>query len=161
MRSVLRITKLADYATLILLIMAEDADALISSVVVRQRAQLEPATVSKILKTLTNAGLVTSLRGPRGGYRLARSAETITLLDILQAIDGPFALTECMLPEPVTCQRTACCPARPHWQRVQTQLHLYLHSVPLSSLLHPPLAATLPPSSTCAPLCCCQNTITF
>ena len=156
----LRITKLADYATLILTIMAEDADSTIRSAVVAQRARLELATASKILKTLANAGLVASLRGPRGGYRLARSAETISLLDILQAIDGPFALTECMLPKLATCHRTASCPPRAHWHRVQTQLQHYLHSVRLSSLLQPPLPSASPPSSAATPLCGCPRIIT-
>ena len=139
--------------------MAQHADVLVSASVVAHRALLEPSTASKILKLLSNAGLVESLRGTHGGYRLALSAETISLLDILQAIDGPFAVTECMLPEEGLCARAAWCPPRAHWQRVQTDLRKSLQSIRLSSLLQSLPQPDAPPESSIPTQRCCADGI--
>jgi Rrf2 family protein len=74
----LRVTKLTDYATVVLTVLAAQSDAVLSASELAERAGLEPPTVSKLLKPLAQAGLVEGFRGANGGYRLAHPADTIT-----------------------------------------------------------------------------------
>ncbi len=92
----LRITKLTDYAIVVLSTMIEPTavDAFAARDVA-DRSQIPQPTVSKVLKQLARAGLVVSERGKHGGYRLARAAGTISVADIIDAVEGPIAVTEC------------------------------------------------------------------
>src|SRR5690242_6886827 len=74
----LRVSKLTDYATVVMTCLAGAGDGVLSAQVLAERARLELPTVSKLLKQLAQAGLVTSTRGINGGYRLARAPERIT-----------------------------------------------------------------------------------
>jgi FeS assembly SUF system regulator len=91
----LRVTKLTDYATLVLTVLASDPRAVLSAADLAERARLEAPTVSKLLKPLAHAGLVSGLRGVNGGYRLARAPEAISLIEIVEAMEGPLGMTEC------------------------------------------------------------------
>src|SRR5512142_1482318 len=96
----LRVSKLTDYATVIMTVLAghaaaEGAAAVVSAQDLGARAHLELPTVSKLLKQLAHAGLVVSSRGVNGGYRLARAAERITIAEIVTAMEGPIGMTEC------------------------------------------------------------------
>src|SRR5215472_15717937 len=92
----LRISKLTDYATLILAHLADDAGGVHTAVALAERSHVGVATVSKVLKELQRAGLVISTRGAHGGYALARPASTISAADIIDSVEGPVALTECV-----------------------------------------------------------------
>jgi len=91
----LRISKLADYAVVVMACLATQTEPSANARALAACAHLGVATVSKVLKLLRQAGLVTAHRGISGGYTLAMSAETISLADIVIAIDGNIALTEC------------------------------------------------------------------
>ena len=90
----LRISKLTDYATVILGVMASGPAALFSAAEIAERTRIAPPTVSKLLKELQRAGLVTSAHGPSGGYQLAREPAAISAAAIINAVDGPVAVTE-------------------------------------------------------------------
>ena len=89
----LRISRLTDYATVILARLA--GGSLASAADIAERTRIGLPTVSKLLKELQHAGLVTSVRGAHGGYQLARPAGAISAADIIDAVEGPVALTEC------------------------------------------------------------------
>jgi FeS assembly SUF system regulator len=89
----LRISRLTDYATVILASLA--GGSLASATDVADRTRIGLPTVSKLLKELQHAGLVTSVRGAHGGYQLARPAAAINAAEIIDAVEGPLALTEC------------------------------------------------------------------
>src|SRR4030095_12253450 len=89
----LRISRLTDYATVILASLA--GGSLVSAADLPERTRIGLPTVSKLLKELQHAGLVTSVRGAHGGYQLARPASSIHAAEIIDAVEGPFALTEC------------------------------------------------------------------
>jgi FeS assembly SUF system regulator len=91
----LRISKLTDYGTVILACLAAQPDRLWTAAEVAERTHVGQPTVSKLLKKLQRSGLVRSTRGSHGGYQLARPAAEITAARILDALDGPFAITEC------------------------------------------------------------------
>jgi len=91
----LRIGKLTDYATVILATLAADRSRLQTAGSLSERTHIAAPTVAKLLKQMHRAGLVNSARGTRGGYQLARDPETISAAAILDALEGPFALTDC------------------------------------------------------------------
>lgn len=71
------------------------------------RLQVSEAHLAKVMQRLRHAGLVTSIRGPRGGYQLARAADKISLLDIFETIEGPMVPKFCLFGKPI-CQRAHC-----------------------------------------------------
>jgi FeS assembly SUF system regulator len=129
----LRIGKLTDYATVILArLAAADAERhTASQIAVQSRIALP--TVSKLLKQLHQAGLVESLRGQRGGYRLARPAEQISAATILDAMEGPLALTECA-GHHSQCDLHASCGVGGSWQRINVAIRQALEGLTLAEL---------------------------
>lgn len=137
----LRVTKLTDYATVVLTVMAAAADAVLSATEIAERAGLEAPTVSKVLKPLSQAGLVEGFRGAHGGYRLARPASAIRLIHIIEAMEGPLAVTECSVHEG-QCGRESSCGMRSNWRRINDVIVQALEGVTLQELL--PAPATNP-----------------
>jgi FeS assembly SUF system regulator len=130
----LRISKLTDYGTLILASLArEDAQRRAAADVARQ-CRLTPATVSKLLKQLQRAGLVDSTRGLRGGYRLARPPREISAAAILDALEGPLALTECATGSHSRCDLQSSCSVGDGWQRINTAIRQSLEEITLAEL---------------------------
>lgn len=90
--------------------------------------------LEQLLGSLRRAGLVSTVRGAQGGYRLNRAAEQVTLLDIVDAMEGPVELSECTSPEHV-CDKACNCPVRWVWQRVTDSINQELKSIRLSDML--------------------------
>jgi FeS assembly SUF system regulator len=132
----LRISKLTDYATLILAHLAEPGAKRHTASEVAVSARIALPTVSKVLKELQRAGLVASTRGAHGGYALARPARSITAADIIDAVEGPVALTECGL--------EASCRVGASWQRVSLAIRQALSEVTLTQLVGAEALATQP-----------------
>lgn len=88
------------------LVAAGDGEPLTSSVI-SSRLEASVAHMAKVLQRLVRAGLMTSARGPRGGYRLTRPPAEITLLNVYEAVEGPFQIEHCLFGEPV-CRRKRC-----------------------------------------------------
>lgn len=101
------------------------------------RAGLPLPVVSKILKTLARQGLLISHRGARGGYQLARPAESISVATIIDALEGPIALTECGTAPRGSCERESRCAVRRPWQQINRELRKTLERVRLSDLTRP------------------------
>ena len=93
----LRVTKLTDYATVVLTALAARPGSVASATDLAEQSGLEVPTVAKLLKPLAQAGLVEGFRGTNGGYRLARPAAEISLVQIVEAMEGPLGMTECSL----------------------------------------------------------------
>lgn len=129
----LRISKLTDYATVILAQLAEDETGRHTASEVAAETGLGVATVSKLLKELQRAGLVASTRGAHGGYALARPAKAISAADIIDAVEGPVALTECAT-TPGQCGIEHTCRVGGSWQRVNVAIHRALQDVKLTQL---------------------------
>lgn len=130
----LRVTKLTDYATVVLTVLAARPDAVLSAAELAERAGLEAPTVSKVLKPLAQAGLVEGFRGVRGGYRLARPAGAITLFEIVEAMEGPLAMTECSL-DHGECGISDQCGVRANWRRINDVVAGALRGVSLAQML--------------------------
>jgi FeS assembly SUF system regulator len=132
----LRVSKLADYGTVVMAFMAREPHAVHSAAEMAARIGLTPPTVSKILKTLARKGLVESLRGPKGGYRLLRSPATISVAQIIGAMDGPFGMTECSA-IPGLCTQESACTVRANWQTINQIVLDALSRVTLEQMMKP------------------------
>jgi len=139
----LRVTKLTDYATLVLTALAETPSSVLSASELAGRARLELPTVSKVLKPLAHAGLVESFRGSNGGYRLARAAETISLIEVVEAIEGRVGMTECS-GEHSTCELESHCGVRGNWRHVNDVVADALRAVSLAQMLGAPPKKRIP-----------------
>jgi FeS assembly SUF system regulator len=98
-------------------------------------------TVQKLVSLLSKAGLLRSARGAGGGLKLARPAAAITLADIVEAVEGPIALTPCVEHGRHDCALEACCNVRPHWGPVNAALRGALDNIPLTQLARPKVLA--------------------
>lgn len=135
----LRVTKLTDYATVVLTVLAARPDAVLSAPELAEVAGLEVPTVAKLLKPLAQAGLVDGFRGANGGYRLARAAEAISLVEIVEAMEGPLGMTECSL-HTGQCGIEHSCGVRANWRRINDVVADALREVTLAQMLAPPVA---------------------
>lgn len=129
----IRMSKLTDYAIVILAHLARSTETLTAhELAARSRVPLP--TVSKLAKELSKAGLVVSHRGRNGGYGLARPAEDISVAEIVEALEGPIALTECARPHKGICGIEDTCLARESWDPVSRAVETALRNLPLSSI---------------------------
>ena len=132
----LKLGKLADYGTMIMTVLAAEPERLYSAQDLAARTHVAAPTVSKLLKLLTRGALVESLRGARGGYKLARGAERITVADVIASIDGPLALTECSVHKG-DCAVESYCGVRSNWRLINKAIHQGLQSVTLADMAKP------------------------
>lgn len=129
----LRLSKLTDYGTLILAELAAEHNGLASAGQVADATHLAQPTVRKLLKSLTRAGLVVSERGVQGGYALARPAERISAADIIDALEGPVAITECSSADGA-CDLESYCRVGRAWQKINRSIRRALEHVTLADL---------------------------
>jgi FeS assembly SUF system regulator len=129
----LRISRLTDYATVVLATLAEQPERVQTATALAEHTRIAAPTVSKLLKQLQRANLVTSTRGLHGGYQLARPATQITAADILDALEGPVALTDCSAGEG-HCGIESNCRVGRVWQRLNTAIRRSLQDVSLAQL---------------------------
>lgn len=128
-----RINKMTDYAVVLLVDMARTGRTRSAQQIAADTGVPLP-TVAKVMKALTRDGLVVSLRGATGGYGLGRPAEEITVADMIQAVEGPIALTSCVESALDDCGIESLCPMHGHWNRVNTAVHAALNGVTLAEM---------------------------
>lgn len=131
----LRLSKLTDYAVVVLVRLADEEGVQTSPGIAASTGIPEP-TVAKVLKSLAGGGLVTSQRGARGGYRLARPLAAIPVSDVIAAIDGPIALTACVEGATGSCEAERLCPVRGRWDPVNDAIVEALTAISLADMRH-------------------------
>jgi FeS assembly SUF system regulator len=129
----LRIAKLTDYATVLMAHLARSPQRQVSAQQLASELGLPAPTVATLLKRLTRAGLVSSVRGAGGGYLLARAHKDISVADVITAIEGPVALTECALGTG-SCSFEASCATRGNWRLISRAVQVALESVSLADM---------------------------
>lgn len=129
----LRISKMTDYATVILARLAAVPERQHTATQLAEQTRLGQPTVSKVLKLLHRRGLLRSTRGLHGGYRLARPAAEITAAQILDAFEGPVALIECAR-HVHHCSIESTCGVGRSWQRVNQAIRRALQEITLEEL---------------------------
>jgi FeS assembly SUF system regulator len=140
----LRLSNLADYGVVVMTAAAraavDPAASLTSAAQVSGLTGIPAPTVAKLMGQLGRAGLLTSQRGVAGGFALARPAAAISLADIVEAIDGPIALTHCGTAD-ADCDLSHACAVRPHWAPVNRAVKSALAQVSLADLAPAPVKA--------------------
>jgi FeS assembly SUF system regulator len=144
----IRVSKLTDYA-IVLLAHLSRSDHTLTAQELASRSLVPLPTVSKLCKELSKAGLVVSHRGRKGGYGLARPADRITVAEIVEALEGPIALTECSQGIQA-CELESTCVAKAGWDPVSRAIHGALSNLPLSTLV-PVRAGPVPQSALTPP----------
>ena len=131
----MRLSSMADYAVVTMSAAARHCgSARVSAAQLAEETGLPVPTVQKLVSRLTAAGLLRSIRGAHGGLQLARPAAAITLADIVEAVEGPIALTSCVETARADCGLEECCSVRPHWPLVNEALRGALAQVSLTRL---------------------------
>jgi Rrf2 family protein len=134
----MQITRQADYAVRAVLHLAQmkNGDRAATSFVAKEQ-HIPPSFLAKIISQLSIAGLLHTSRGARGGVTLARDPKDITLLEVIEAIDGPIQLNECVASDG-TCRFDEDCPIKSVWCEAQEELVARLKKTDFAQLLVKP-----------------------
>ncbi len=131
----MRLTSLADYAVVLLAAAARHpAGARLSTTLLAGEAGIPLPTAQKLTGRLAGAGLLDTARGTGGGFLLARPADQITLAEIIEAIEGPIAMTKCIEGHASECQLEGSCLSKPHLQAANHAVRGALAGVSLASI---------------------------
>ncbi len=150
----IKLTKLADYAVVLMSSIAEHPEDVHAAAEIARDTHIPAPTASKILGVMTRAGLLASHRGLKGGFSLARPPQDITVADVIRAIDGPIALTNCMEDASGDCDILDSCRVRGYWHRINAAVKAALDGVTLAEISSPipdffgdkrPVATSRPP----------------
>lgn len=133
---VIKLSKLADYGIVIMTHLARPAGGQSSAQAIAQATRIPQPTASKILKALARHGLLRSQRGVNGGYELERPADDITVAQIIVALDGPIAVTDCVDGAVGSCVIERLCPARTNWERINAAIRDALNGVTLAEMVN-------------------------
>ena len=129
----MRLSNLADYAVITMAQAARHCgDGRVSAAELASETGLPVPTVQRLVSKLTAANLLRSVRGARGGLQLGRPAAAITVADIVEAVEGPIALTACI--DKGDCDYEAGCSMKPHWPIINTALRSALAGITLDQL---------------------------
>lgn len=132
----IRITKLTDYGIVLLTHLAAEPERQFSAPELSIEAHLPLPMVSKILKQLAREGLLLSHRGVKGGYGLSRPADEVSMTEVIGALEGPIALTECISVEG-DCSHESLCQVRGNWQRINAAVRQALDGISLAEMARP------------------------
>jgi FeS assembly SUF system regulator len=129
---------MADYALLVVLKMC-GRDELITLEKLCEVTTLTLPTVRKLMRSLTRSSLVESIRGPLGGYKLSSQPNKISIAEVIEAIDGPIALTECVKLDGGDCELADTCGLKGNWNIVNRLISNALHNVTLDAMVQMPM----------------------
>ena len=129
-----KLNRLTDYGVVVLTQMARNPDDLRTAPQIAQDTGVPLPTVAKLLNALAHERLITSHRGAAGGYTLDRPAESISVAEIIQALEGPIALTACVDGASGGCDVELLCPMRGNWDKVNKAIHGALSQVTLADM---------------------------
>jgi FeS assembly SUF system regulator len=134
----LRISRMADYALLMVFNMLS-RDELITLDSLHEVTNLSLPTMRKLMRSLISSNLVESARGSKGGFRLSRPHDQISIAEVIEAIDGPIALTECAKLDGGLCELEDKCGLKENWNMVNHLISNTLHSVKLDAMAKVPI----------------------
>ena len=129
-----RLNRLTDYAVVVMTQMTQHPGNVHTAPQIAADTGIPLPTVAKLLNALARESLVCSHRGAAGGYTLGRSAEQVSVAEIIQAMEGPIALTACVEGSGNHCEVECVCPMRGNWNRVNQAIHKALSEVTLADM---------------------------
>ena len=138
-------TKKADYALLALSFLStEGRGRLVGPREIAARYQIPPELLAKVMQTLARHHLVASVPGPTGGYKISRSPAEISVADVVQAVDGPFAIAQCWEVGVDGCAQARHCTLRGPLARIQEEMIRLLQAMTVEEVCRPAPASSLP-----------------
>jgi FeS assembly SUF system regulator len=140
----LRMGKLTDYGIVLMTYLAAERQVQHSAHTIADAVKMPLPTVRKVLKSLSHGGLLQSERGASGGYSLSRAPQQISVAQIITALEGPIALTECVSDES-HCEQETHCAVQTNWTRINNAVFHALDEVKLSDMLTPQSLSGLSP----------------
>jgi FeS assembly SUF system regulator len=132
-----KLNRMTDYAIVVLGALAHRHGETLATAQLAQLTGLNQPTVAKVAKTLMAAGLLDTQRGVNGGYRLSRQAAAISLVQIVEAMEGPIAVNDCVDGAQDPCMVSNCCFMSSNWNRVNLAVRAALNEVSLEDLTDP------------------------
>jgi len=141
----IKLSRLTDYAVTLLTQMVNEGQALWTTNDLAEKTGLSISTSSKILKQLAKNGIIVAQRGAQGGYHLSRPAATISIANIIEAMDGPIALTDCAEGGEQNCRVEKLCPMSGNWDRINRAVKNALEEVSLADMAVPSPHKTVRP----------------
>lgn len=132
----MRLSNMADYAVVVMSAASRHCGSTrVSATDLAAETGLALPTAQKLVSILSKAGLLRSARGSGGGIQLARPAAAITLADIIEAVEGPIALTSCIDTGSHNCAMEGTCRVQPHWAVVNSAVRGALAEISLTTLV--------------------------
>ena len=131
------ITKHSDYAIVMLAHFAKNPNVLISAKGLSESLKLPYPTVSKLLKILVKSNMLVSVQGAQGGYRLDRASDSISVASVIEAVEGPIAMTECATGDHGKCKTQDSCSIQPHWMTINGVIKKSLEGLTVGALNRP------------------------
>lgn len=132
----LRLTRLTDYGILLMTHMAAAGVSTFTAAMLAESTHVPLPTVSKVMQMLLHQGLLESIRGAHGGYRLSREPAQISVGEIITSLEGSIALTECNL-EGSACDQLPFCTTSSHWQKINDAIRNALEMISLEDMARP------------------------
>ena len=126
---------MTDYAIVVLGLLAHRHGEILATAQLAELTGLSQPTVAKVAKTLVAADLLNTQRGVHGGYRLARKAAMISLVQIVEAMEGPITVNDCVDGAQDPCMVSKCCFKSRNWNRVNLVVRNALNDVSLEDLI--------------------------
>ena len=134
----IKLSNLADYAVVLMSNIASCPDDIHTALALNAETRVPLPTVSTILGKLAKANLLVSHRGVGGGFSMNDRKENITIADIVEAVDGPVQLTNCLSDEDDCCDYEPVCMTRSKWDKINKAVYEALNTVPLSEMVEQP-----------------------
>ena len=131
----IRISRLADYGVVMMCEMSLEPGEPFSATHLSGKTKMSDSAIMKILKLLSKADLLGSIRGPKGGYFVKKDPTSITVLDVVNAIDGPVAVTLCSHNSHESCEFKASCAAKRGWVNINSALQSTLSQFTIADFI--------------------------
>lgn len=157
----IRLSKLTDYGFVLLTrIASSESERWFTARDLAESTGLPLPTVSKLLKVFSKGGILVAQRGIYGGYRLARSAESINVAEIIEVVDGPLAVTDCACEgqEHNNCSIEDHCSTKFHWVQITKAIRAVLADISLSSMARPAVTGLVASQAACHGVLCGSKT---
>ncbi len=132
----MRITRAGEYAVRCILYMSgREMDRIVSRREISKDMDIPDQFLGKIAQQLARAGIMEIIQGARGGYRLLKKPDKITLLDVVEAVTGEIFLNDCLM-NPVSCSRSGSCAVNAVWEKARNELRATLRDATFDRLLN-------------------------
>ena len=130
----LKVTRLADYAVSIIFAFSGSEKEILSSQDIIEKTKLHKATVNKLLAQLVKTNFLEPFRGTKGGYRLKKSLDNISIRELIEAIEGPVLLTDCLNKNANNCNLFNVCNTKSIWSFVNTEINNTLENIKIKDI---------------------------